>query len=136
MSQELQNDLPGLATTDMDITAAMDSFIGTTPGDDGKDDDPQEGIDLPIYPAKDSSQKGRLVKNEDKEVKDRYPGATYEVRQFDLWKEKDVKDYQALMSDVGTDKYSRVVFQDRVYIEDKKSWKVLVEVQHFVLVAR
>jgi hypothetical protein len=135
MTQELQKDLPGLATTDMDITAAMDSFTDVASKDD-EDDKPQESIDLPIYSPKDSKQKGKLVKNEDKEVKDRYPGATYEVRQFDLWKEKDVKDYQALMSDVGTDKYSRVVFQDRVYIEDKKSWKVLVEVQHFVLVAR
>ena len=135
MTQELKSDLPGLATTDMDITAAMDSFIDVAPKDD-EDNKPQESIDLPIYPLKDSKQKGKLVKNEDKEVKDRYPGATYEVRQFDLWKDSDVKDYQALMSDVGTDKYSRVVFQDRVYIEDKKSWKVLVEVQHFVLVAR
>jgi hypothetical protein len=135
MSQELQNDLPGLATTDMDITAAMDSFVDV-PADDEPDDSPSEDIDIPIWAPKDSKQKGRLVKNEDKEVKARYTGATYEVRQFDLWKEKDVKDYQALMSDVGTDKYSRVVFQDRVYIEDKKSWKVLVEVQHFVLVAR
>jgi hypothetical protein len=134
---ERQPDLPGLSTTDMDLTKVMDTFQEEPPVQE--DDTPKpspEDIDVPIYTPKDSKQKGKLVKREDKEFKDRYPGATYEVKQFDLWKEEDVKEYQSLMSEVGTDKYSRVVFQDRVYIEDKKSWKVLVEVQHFVLVAR
>lgn len=92
--------------------------------------------DVPIYTPKGSSQKGRLVKNEDKEVRDRYAGATFEVRQFSLWKNDDMKAYADVMSEVGTDKYSKVVFQERVYIEEHQSWKVLIEIEHFCLVAR
>lgn len=127
-----------LSTTDMpvDLTifsggGADDSGLPPTGGAVPPGDD-----DIPLLAPKGSSQRGRLIKNEDKEAMNRFIGATYEVRQFSLWENKDMKAYQDLMSSVGTDKFSRVVFQDRVYVEQKQSWKILIEIEHFTIVAR
>lgn len=130
-----QPDMNGISTVDTPLDFGID-MMETPKKDDRSDDPPPEDRDLPMYKFPGSTQDRRLVKNEDKEVVDRYPGATYEVRQFSLWKDDDCKDYQDIMSGVGTDKYSRIVFQDRVWVEEKQSWKVLIEIEHFVLVAR
>jgi len=131
-----QDNFPGLSTTDMDISAVMKGFEKDAPPPPPDDPPPQDTDDVPIYIKKGSQKAKSLVKNEDREVRDRYVGATYEVHQFNLWKEEDLKAYQSLMTSVGTDKYSRVVFQERMYLQDKQSWTILVEIQHFTLVSR
>ena len=139
MSEEqASRDIPGLSTTDMDITGVL-SDIGMTPPPPDPEDNAPPPVDMEDVPVlvRGSNQKTKkLVKNEDKEVRDRYVGATYEVHQYNLWKAEDLKAYQELMTSVGTDKYSRVVFQERMYLQDKQSWTILVEIQHFALISR
>lgn len=131
-------DIPGLSTTDMDITSVLND-LGAAPVPPEPEDNASPSTDMedvPVLMRGSGSKSKKLVKNEDKEVRDRYVGATYEVHQFNLWKAEDLKAYQELMTSVGTDKYSRVVFQERMYLQDKQSWTILVEIQHFALISR
>lgn len=131
-------DLPnGLSTKDTPIGEAL----GLDWEDDRNESTPDEmrSIDdggLPVVRQPGSTETPSLVKNEDKEVKSRHIGATYEVKQFSLWKEEDMKSYQDILSSVGVDGPSKVVFQDRVYIPEHQSWKVLLEIAHYCIVAR
>ena len=76
----------------------------------------------------------KLTKNEDPEVRDRYTGIRYEVCLFELWNDDDRKAYEAKMTEVGTDPFASQYFHERIYVPEKKSWKVLLEIAHYVQV--
>lgn len=125
---------PELATTSLDIQEALlDNFDPTA-----KPVDVDSTVeDAPQYvPEGSEAAKEKLYKNDDPEVMNRYTGAYYEVYQFELWNKEDMAKYQEVMTSVGTDRYSAIIFQDRVFIKEKNSWKVLLELAHYVQVVK
>ena len=121
---------------DVKILATVDTIIPepevkATPGD-SESKSRLEARQLP-YLVKGKGA-AKLTKNEDPEVRDRYNGIRYEVFQFSLWSADDMKKYAEVMTDVGTDPFTSIAFHDRVYIQEKQSWKVLLELAHYVQV--
>jgi hypothetical protein len=126
---------PELATPDMDIQGVFDLEDGTGAKPAGTLE--RQLIDPPPFIPKGSEKaKHKLYKNDDPEVLARYTGAQYEVHQYELWKEKDMAEYQDIMTQVGTDEFTAIIFQDRVFIKEKNSWKVLLELAHYVQVIK
>lgn len=127
----------GLATKDTPIGEALIQDWGEDSKDkNDRSEPPSRQPELPVYQEPGSGKESSLVKNEDREVREHHIGATYEVKQFSLWKEDDMKAYQDILTSVGVDGPSKVVFQDRVYIPEHQSWKVLLEIAHYCIVAR
>lgn len=96
---------------------------------DGVDED----AGLPLYNPEKPSE---LLKNEDPQSVRPFVGAEYEVLQFDLWKEGEIKAYQEKLTEVGTDPNSYITFHDRISDKDHGSWSVLLEIAHRVRVKR
>ena len=126
---------PELSTPDMDIQEVFMLEDGTGARPAGTTD--KKLTDPPAFIPKGSEKaKYKLYKNDDPEVLARYTGAQYEVHQFELWKDTDMKKYQEIMTQVGTDEFTAIIFQDRVFISEKGSWKVLLELAHYVQVIK
>lgn len=126
---------PELATSDTNIQEALLEAEESSAKPAGS------GINLLADPPSfipDGAEKVKfkLYKNEDPEVKARYTGAKYEVYQFELWKPEDMAKYQSVMTEVGTDEFTAIIFQDRVFIKEQSSWKVLLEIAHYVQVIK